>query len=101
MERFGYWFTHMLLLDSSLENFGSYDPQISGWLILLMSSVVLTGMGLTLKTDICAINDAITCRRNDFGIAIGSIVGIFEYCCDFTSGMFKYGCCFILAYFIY
>jgi len=44
-----------------------------------MSSVVLMGMGSTLKTDICAINNVITCRRHDFGIDIGSIVGILSF----------------------
>jgi len=72
-------FSNTYLVGSIFRDYGSYDPQISGWLILFMSSVVLMGMGSTLKTDICSMNDVITCRRNDFGIAIGSIVGILSF----------------------
>lgn len=66
-------FSNTYLVGSIFRDYGSYDPQISGWLILFMSSIVLMGMGATLRTDLCDKNDVILCRRNDFGIAIGSI----------------------------
>jgi len=66
-------------MGSIFRYYGSYDPQISGWLILFMLNVVLMGMGSTLKTDTCAINNVITCRRQYFGIAIGLIVGILSF----------------------
>jgi len=72
-------FSNTYLVGSIFRDYGSYDPQISGWLILFMSSIVLMGMGATLRTDLCDKNDVILCRRNDFGIAIGSIVGILSF----------------------
>lgn len=72
-------FSNTYLVGSIFRDYGSYDPQISGWLILFMSSIVLMGMGATLRTDLCDKNDVILCRRNDFGIAIGSIVGVLSF----------------------
>jgi len=72
-------FSNTYLVGSIFRDYGSYDPQISGWLILFMSSIVLMGMGATLRTDLCDKNDDILCRRNDFGIAIGSIVGFLSF----------------------
>lgn len=72
-------FSNTYLVGSIFRDYGSYDPQISGWLILFTSSVVLMGMGATLRMDICENNEPITCRRNNFAIAIGSIVGILSF----------------------
>lgn len=72
-------FSNTYLVGSIFRDYGSYDPQISGWLILFMSSIVLLGMGATLRTDLCNKNDTVLCRRNDFGIAVGSIVGMLSF----------------------
>jgi len=37
------------------------------------------GMAATLKVDLCANNSKVLCRRNDFAIAIGVIVGILSF----------------------
>jgi len=72
-------FSNTYLVGSIFRDYGSYDPQISGWLLLCMSSVVLMGMAATLKVDLCANNSKVLCRRNDFAIAIGVIVGILSF----------------------
>jgi len=72
-------FSNTYLVGSIFRDYGSYDPQISGWLLLCMSSVVLMGMAATLKVDLCANNPAELCRRNDFAIAIGAIVGSLSF----------------------
>jgi len=69
-------FSNTFLVGAIFRDYGSYDPQISGWLILMVASVVLMGMAATLRTDICAMNSSTTCRRTDFAIGIGAIVGI-------------------------
>lgn len=72
-------FSNTFLVGAIFRDYGSYDPQISGWLILMVSSVVLMGMAATLRTDICERNSDITCRRTDFAIGIGGIVGLLSF----------------------
>lgn len=69
-------FSNTFLVGAIFRDYGSYDPQISGWLILMVSSVVLMGMAATLRTDICAMNAQVVCQRTDFAIAIGAMVGV-------------------------
>jgi len=45
----------------------------------MVASVVLMGMAATLRTDICAMSSTVTCRRTDFAIGIGAIVGILSF----------------------
>merc|ERR1719491_2134898 len=63
-------FSNTFLVGSIFRDYGSYDPQISGWLILMVSSVVLMGMATTLRADICDMNESIVCRRTGYAIAI-------------------------------
>jgi len=69
-------FSNTFLVGAIFRDYGSYDPQISGWLILMVSSVVLMGMAGTLRTDICKMNAQVVCQRTDFAIAIGAMVGV-------------------------
>merc|ERR1719157_50750 len=51
-------FSNTYLVGSIFRDYGSYDPQISGWLLLCMSSVVLMGMAATLKVDLFVLTAA-------------------------------------------
>jgi len=72
-------FSNTFLVGAIFRDYGSYDPQISGWLILMVSSVVLMGMAATLREDICKLNEHVVCMRTDFAIAIGGLVGFLSF----------------------
>lgn len=66
-------FSNMHLVASIFRDNNNYDAQISGWMLFFTSSIVLTGMSLTLKDGICEIDQGVICSRTTFAVVIGII----------------------------
>merc|ERR1712157_294780 len=62
------------LVASIFRDYSTYDPQLSGWLLLFTTSLVLLGMSATPKDSICQTDAGKICHRTRFAIAIGAIL---------------------------
>merc|ERR1712176_507118 len=68
------------LVASIFRDYSTYDPQLSGWLLLFTTSLVLLGMSATLKDSICQTSPGgRICHRTRFAIAIGAICSILSF----------------------
>lgn len=67
-------FSNIYLVSAIFVNSSLYNPDLIIWVLLFSVSAALTGISSTLKSYICEMDDVKTCRRTNFGLAIGSIV---------------------------
>jgi len=80
-----FFFSWILLYHSThlvariFNDYTTYDPQLSGWLILCTASLTLLGMSVTLKPSICEADAGRICNRTKFGIAIGVISSVLTF----------------------
>merc|ERR1719491_709102 len=82
-------FSNVYLVSAIFVNSSLYNPDLTIWVLLLSVSITLCGVSVTLKSDICALDNAMTCRRTNLGIATGAIVSVLALSSAILTGFDK------------
>jgi len=82
-------FSNVYLVSAIFVNMPTYNPDLVIWVLLFSVSATLCGSTTTLRSDICALDDAVTCRRTTAGIAIGAVMSVLSFNAVLMTGFDK------------